>query len=104
MDIQDNKVTDGKTSENLNESVGNIMGGVILEMESDKIWERVWNKSSQYADLRRLILSIDKMVKKLNMPLEEACEIQDITVADYQKAIKIVKEVEEERMSRTGNL
>ncbi len=37
MDIQDNKVTDGKTSENLNESVGNIMGGVILEMESDKI-------------------------------------------------------------------
>ena len=38
------------------------------------------------------------------MPLEEACEIQDITVDDYQKAIKIVEEVEEERMSRTGNL
>lgn len=101
MDIQDNKVTDGKTSKNLNESVGNTMGGVILEMESDRIWERAWkdawNKSGQYADLHRLILSIDNMVKKLNMPLEKACEIQDITVDDYQKAIKIVKAVEEER-------
>lgn len=44
------------------------MGGVILEMESDKIWEKVWNdawnKSVQYADLRRLILDVDNMVKK----------------------------------------
>ena len=83
--------------------MGNIMGGVILEMESDKIWDRAWNKSGQYADSRRQVLSIDNMVKKLNMSLEEACEIQDITVDDYQKALKIVKEVEEERMSGTGN-
>ena len=82
------------------------MGGVILEMESDKIWDRAWNdawnKSGQYADLRRLILGVDNMVKKMNMPLERACEIQDITVDDYQKAIKLVKEVEEE-MSKKGN-
>jgi hypothetical protein len=87
----------GKGNADYKERMGNIMGGVILEMESDKIWDRAWNKSSQYADSRRQILSIDNMVKKLNMPLEEACEIQDITVDDYQKAIKIVKEVEEER-------
>lgn len=98
----------GKGDEDYKERMGNIMGGVILEMESDKIWDRVWNKawnqSGQYADSRRQVLSIDNMVKKLNMPLEKACEIQDITVDDYQKAIKIVKEVEEERMSGTGNL
>ena len=94
----------GKGNADYKERMGNIMGGVILEMESDKIWDRAWNKSSRYADSRRLILVIDNMVKKLNMPLEEACKIQDITVDDYQKAIKIVKEVEEESMSRTGNL
>ena len=93
----------GKGNADYKERMGNIMGGVILEMESDKIWDRAWNKSSQYADSRRQILSIDNMVKKLNMPLEEACEIQDITVDDYQKAIKIVKEVEEERMSKADN-
>lgn len=83
------------------------MGGAILEMESDKIWERAWNdawnKSGQYADLRRLILGVDNMVKKMNMSLEKACEIQDITVDDYQKAIKFVQEIEEGRMSRAGN-
>ena len=88
--------------------MGNNMGGVILEMESDKIWERVWNdawnKSGQYADLRRLILGVDNMVKKMDMSLERACEIQDITVDDYQKAIKSVQEIEEERMTRAGNL
>lgn len=97
----------GKGNEDYKERMGNIMGGVILEMESDKIWERVWNdawnKSGQYADLRRLILGVDNMVKKMNMPLERACEIQDITVDDYQKAIKSVKEIEEERMSRADN-
>lgn len=98
----------GRGNEDYKERMGNIMGGVILEMESDKIWDRAWNnawnKSSQYADSRRQILCVDNMVKKLNMPLEKACEIQDITVDDYQKAIKIVKEVEEERMSGTDNL
>lgn len=98
----------GKGNADYKERMGNIMGGVILEMESDKIWDRAWNnawnKSGQYTDSRRQILCVDNMVKKLNMPLEKACEIQDITVDDYQKAIKIVKEVEEERMSGTGNL
>lgn len=102
----------GKGNADYKERMGNIMGRVILEMESDKIWDRAWNsawnnawnKSGQYADSRRQILCVDNMVKKLNMPLEKACEIQDITVDDYQKAIKIVKEVEEERMSGTGNL
>lgn len=94
----------GKGNADYKERMGNIMGGIILEMESDKIWDRVWNKSGQYADSRRQVLCVDNMVKKLNMPLEKACEIQDITVDDYQKAIKIVKEVEEERMSGTGNL
>lgn len=97
----------GKGNEDYKERMGNIMGGVILEMESDKIWERVWNdawnKSGQYADLRRLILGVDNMVKKMNMPLERACEIQDITVDDYQKAIKSVQEIEEERMSKAAN-
>lgn len=98
----------GKGNADYKERMGNIMGGVILEMESDKIWDRAWNnawnKSGQYTDSRRQILCVDNMVKKLNMPLEKAREIQDITVDDYQKAIKIVKEVEEERMSGTGNL
>ena len=93
----------GKGNEDYKERMGNIMGGVILEMESDKIWDRVWNKSGQYADSRRLILDVDNMVKKMNMSLEKACEIQDITVDDYQNAIKFVEEVEEERMSKAGN-
>ena len=96
----------GRGNEDYKESMGYITGGVILEMESDKIWDRVWNdawnKSGQYADLRRLILCVDNMVKKMNMSLERVCEIQDITVDDYQKAIKLVKEVEEE-MSKVGN-
>lgn len=54
----------GKDNEDYKERMGNIMGGVILEMESDKIWDRVWNKSGQYADSRRLILDVDNMVKK----------------------------------------
>ena len=97
----------GKGNEDYKERMGNIMGGVILEMESDKIWDRAWNnawnKAGQYADSRRLILDVDNMVKKMNMPLERACEIQDITVDDYQKAINLVKEIEEERMSKAGN-
>ena len=97
----------GKGNQDYKEWMGNIMGGVILEMESDKIWDRAWNnawnKSGQYADSRRQIVCVDNMVKKLNMSLEEACEIQDITVDDYQKAIKFVKEVEEERMSKSDN-
>ena len=83
------------------------MGGVILEMESDKIWDRAWNKAwdkaGQYADWRRQILSIDNMVKKMKMSLEEACEIQDITVDDYQKAKEFVKEIEKERSVKAGN-
>ena len=43
------------------------------------------------------------MVKKLNMSLEEACGIQDITVDDYQKAVEFVKEIEEERLVKAGN-
>lgn len=97
----------GKGNEDYKERMGNIMGEVILEMESDKIWDRVWNdawgKADRYADSRRLILDVDNMVKKMDMPLEKACEIQDITIDDYQKAIKLVKEIEEERMSKAGN-
>ena len=81
------------------ERMGNAMGGVILEMESDKIWD----KAGRYADRRRQILNIDNMVKKLNMSLEEACGIQDITVEDYQKAVEFVKEIEEERLAKAGN-
>ena len=97
----------GKGNEDYKERMGNIMGGVILEMESDKIWDRAWNnawnKAGQYADSRRLILDVDNMVKKMDMPLEKACEIQDITIDDYQKAINLVKEIEEERMSKAAN-
>ncbi|MCM1261670.1 MAG: hypothetical protein NC313_03030 [Butyrivibrio sp.] len=93
----------GKENEDYKERMGNIMGGVILELESDKIWNRVWNEGSQYADSRRLILDIDNIVKKLNMPLEKACEIQDITVDDYRKAVKLVQETEAERKSKAGN-
>lgn len=105
----------GRDNKEYKERMGNAMGGVILEMESDKIWDRAWNKAwdkawnkawdkaGQYADWRRQILSIDNMVKKLHISLEEACEIQDTTVDDYQKAIKFVKEVEEERSSRKSN-
>lgn len=39
----------------------------------------------------------------MNMSLERACEILDITVGDYQKAIKSVQEIEEERISKAGN-
>lgn len=39
----------------------------------------------------------------MNMSLEKACEIQDITIDDYQKAINLVKEIEEERMSKAGS-
>lgn len=97
----------GRDNRDYKERMGNIMGGVILEMESDKIWERAWNdawnKSGQYADLRRLVLGVDNMVKKMNMSLERACEIQDITVDDYQKAVKSVQEIEE-RIPVAGNL
>ncbi|MCM1047782.1 MAG: hypothetical protein NC433_05080 [Clostridiales bacterium] len=89
----------GKGNEDYKERMGNIMGGVILELESDKIW----NEGSQYADSRRLILDIDNIVKKLNMSLEKACEIQDITVDDYCKAVKLVQEAEAKRMSKAGN-
>ncbi|MCM1124747.1 MAG: hypothetical protein NC416_19400, partial [Eubacterium sp.] len=97
------------------ERMGNIMGGVILEMESDKIWDRAWNnawndawnnawnKADQYADSRSQILCVDNMVKKMNISLEKACEILDITVDDYHNAINLVKEIEEERKSRVGN-
>lgn len=39
----------------------------------------------------------------MNMSLEEACEIQDITVDDYKNAIEFVKEIEEERLSKQDN-
>ena len=102
----------GKGNEEYKERMGNIMGGVILEMESDKIWDKAWNtawntawnKSGQYADSRRQILCVDNMVKKMNMSLEKACEIQNITVDDYQNAIKFVHEIEENGMSRADNL
>lgn len=97
----------GRDNRDYKERMGSIMGGVILEMESDKIWDRAWNKAwdkaGQYADWRRQILSIDNMVKKMKMSLEEACEIQDITVDDYQKAKEFVKEIEEERLVKAGN-
>lgn len=93
----------GRDNRDYKERMGNTMGGVILEMESDKIWDRVWNKSSQFADWRRQILCIDNMVKKMNIFLEKACEIQDITVDDYQNAIKFVQEIEEDRMSKADN-
>lgn len=89
----------GRDNKEYKERMGNAMGGVILEMESDKIWD----KAGQYADRRRQILNIDNMVKKLNMSLEEACGIQDITVDDYQKAVEFVKEIEEERLVKAGN-
>lgn len=58
----------GKGNEEYKERMGNIMGGVILEMESDKIWDKAWNtawdKSGQYADSRRQILCVDNMVKR----------------------------------------
>lgn len=97
----------GRDNKEYKERMGNAMGGVILEMESDKIWDKAWNKAwnkaGQYADWRRQILSIDNMVKKMNMSLEEACEIQDITVDDYKNAIEFVKEIEEERLSKQDN-
>lgn len=40
----------------------------------------------------------------MNMSLEKACEIQNITVDDYQSAIKLVHEIEENGMSRSDNL
>ena len=89
----------GRDNKEYKERMGNAMGGVILEMESDKIWD----KAGRYADRRRQILNIDNMVKKLNMSLEEACGIQDITVEDYQKAVEFVKEIEEERLAKAGN-
>lgn len=89
----------GRDNKEYKERMGNAMGGVILEMESDKIWD----KAGRYADRRRQILNIDNMVKKLNMSLEEACGIQDITVDDYQKAVEFVKEIEEERLAKAGN-
>jgi len=67
------------------------------------VWNDAWGKADRYADSRRLILDVDNMVKKMDMPLEKACEIQDITIDDYQKAIKLVKEIEEERVSKAGN-
>lgn len=94
----------GKGNEEYKERMGNIMGGVILEMESDKIWDKAWDKSGQYADSRRQILCVDNMVKKMNMSLEKACEIQNITVDNYQNAIKLVHEIEENGMSRGDNL
>lgn len=93
----------GKGNEDYQERMGNIMGGVILEMESDKIWDKAWDRSRQYTDSRRQILCVDNMVKKMNMSLEEACEIQDITVDDYQNAIRIVQEIEKVGMSRADN-
>lgn len=93
----------GKGNEDYQERMGNIMGGVILEMESDKIWDKAWDKSRQYTDSRWQISCVDNMVKKMNMSLEEACEIQDITVDDYQNAIKIVEEIEKVGMSRADN-
>ncbi|MCM1047893.1 MAG: hypothetical protein NC433_05655 [Clostridiales bacterium] len=94
----------GKENEDYKERMKNIMGGVILEMESDKIWNKAWNEADQYADSRRLILAVDNIVKKMNIPLTKACEIQDITVDDYRKTVKFVQKIQEERMSKAGNI
>ena len=40
----------------------------------------------------------------MNISLEKACEIQEITIEDYQNAVKFVQEMEEEKMLKADNL
>ncbi len=81
----------GEGNKKYKERMDGFMGGVILEMESDKIWDEAWDKAVQYVDCRQQILHVDKVMKKLNMSLEEACDFEDITVEEYEKAVEFLK-------------
>ena len=78
------------------ERMDEVMGGHVLELESIKIihQERVERRAEgiSVGDARRLLSSVNGVMEKFGISLEEACDAIDVTLEQYEAAKKLVGE------------
>ncbi len=67
------------------------MGGHVLELESIKILHQERDEGQKEGDARRLLSSINGVMDKFGISLEEACDAIGITLEQYQAAKKYVE-------------
>ena len=70
------------------ERMDEVMGGHVLELESIKIL----HQGIDVGDARRLLSSVNGVMDKFGISLEEACDAIGVTLEQYQAAKELVGE------------
>lgn len=73
------------------ERMDEVMGGHVLELESIKILHQERDEGQKEGDARRLLSSINGVMEKFEISLEEACDAIGVTLEQYQSAKKLVE-------------
>lgn len=74
------------------ERMDEVMGGHVLELESLKIIHQERDEGRADGDARRLLSSVNGVMGKFGISLEEACDAIGVTLEQYQAAKELVGE------------
>ena len=69
-----------------------VMGGHVLELESLKIIHQERDEGRADGDARRLLSSVNGVMGKFGISLEEACDAIGVTLEQYEAAKELVGE------------
>lgn len=77
------------------ERMDKVMGGHVLELESLKIIHQQRDEGRaegiSVGDARRLLSSVNGVMEKLGISLEEACDIINVTLEQYEAAKELIE-------------
>lgn len=72
----------------------------LMQPEIDEATEKARNEAWDEASAKKTVEAVDNAMKKLHMSFEEACVFMDITPAQYETYVQVVKTLEEKRQRR----
>ena len=75
------------------ERMDEVMGGHVLELESIKIIHQERDEGQKEGDARRLLSSVNGVMEKFRISLEESCDAIGVTLEQYEAAKKLVGDV-----------
>lgn len=73
------------------ERMDEVMGGHVLELESLKIIHQERDEGRAEGDARRLLSSVNGVMEKFRITLEEACDVINVTLEQYEAAKELVE-------------
>ncbi|MDE7207033.1 MAG: hypothetical protein K2N90_07745 [Lachnospiraceae bacterium] len=91
-----------KVFEELKKEDGDMYSALVelMQPEIDEATEKVRNETWDEASAKKTLEAVDNAMKKLHMSFEEACAFMDITPAQHETYMQVVKTLEEKRQRR----